>query len=173
MALPDSVIDTRTKIFGMKTYIDELIPNCGTCFVISGPHGKTKEAGYYASCHKGNKQDLVGPYRSYHEALKFLVLTKGCDSCSSNKAQLKAAYLPVLNEKLKEEIHSLYGIGEIPSVIMSPLQNFVESRNYLDTSFKARFGIRLFRPLTDDLVAGFDIAKPCVDQRDFALKFKL
>jgi hypothetical protein len=50
MAIPNSVIDTRTKIFGMKTYIDNLIPNCGSCFVISGPHEKTKEIGFYASC---------------------------------------------------------------------------------------------------------------------------
>lgn len=172
MAIPNSVIDTRTKIFGMKTYVDNLIPNCGSCFVMSGPHERTKEMGFYASCGKSGELELVGPYKSYHEALKVLVLTKGCDNCNQNKAQLKAAYLPVLNEKMKEEISALYGIGEMPSVIMSPLQHFVESRNYLDSNFKACFGIRLFQTLTDDLIAGFDLAKPCTDQRDFALKIQ-
>jgi hypothetical protein len=121
---------------------------------------------------KSGELELVGPYKSFHEALKVLVSTRGCDTCNYNKSQLKAAYLPVLNENVKEEISALYGIGEIPSVIMSPLQHFVESRNYLDSNFKACFGIKLFLPLTDDLVAGFDLAKPCTDQSDFALKIQ-
>lgn len=172
MGIPDSVIDTGKKILGMRTYTDNLIPNCGSCFVISGTHERTKEMAFYAFCKKSGELESVGPYKSYHEALKFLVTTKGCDFCSCNKAQLKAAYLPVLNEKIKEEIESLYGIGQTPSVIMSPLQLFVEARNYLNTNFKARFGIELFQPLTDDLLAGFDLAKPCLDQRDFALKIQ-
>ncbi|NLD65531.1 MAG: hypothetical protein GX648_03050 [Crenarchaeota archaeon] len=172
MGLPDSAIDTGKKFLGMNTYTDELIPNCGSCFIISGTHERTKEMGFYASCKKTGKLELVGPYKSYFEALKVLVATKGCDSCTFNKAELKAAYLPFLNEKIKEEIASTYGIGHPPSVIMSPLQLFVETRNYLNINFKAKFGIDLFKPLTDDLVAGFDLAKPCVDQRDFALKIQ-
>lgn len=172
MGIPDSVINKKKKFLGMNVFTDELIPNCGGCFVMSGTHEKTKEIGFYASCKKSGQLELVGPYKSYFEALKVLVETRGCDSCNLNKAELKEAYLPVLNEKLKEEIATIYGIGQPPSVIMSPLQLFVEARNYLNINFKAKYGMELFQPLADDLVAGFDLAKPCVDQRDFAIKIQ-
>jgi len=172
MGMPISVVDTGRSLFGMRTYTDTLIPNCPRCFVIAGPHEKTKEIGYYAFCKKSKNLEHVGPYKSYHEALKILVLTKGCDSCSLNKSELKDAYLPILDEQIKAEIESLYGIGQTPSIIMSPLQDFVECRNYLDANFKNRFGIRLFLPLTDDAVAIKDLAKPCVNQTDFALKIQ-
>lgn len=170
MAMPSSVVDTGKNLFGMRTFTDALIPNCSRCFVISGTHEKTKEIGYYAFCKEPEKLAHVGPYKSYHEALKSLVLTKGCDSCGFNKSKLKEAYLPVLDEQIKAEIESLYGIGQTPSIIMTPLQDFVESRNYLDANFKSRFGVRLFQSLTDDAVAIKDLAKPCVNQNDFALK---
>lgn len=139
---------------------------------MSGHHEKTKEMGFYAFCKRSRKLEHVGPYKSYHEALKSLVLTKGCDACIANKSELKEAYLPVLDEQIKNEIESLYGIGQTPSIIMSPLQDFVESRNYLNTNFKSRFGINLFLSLTDDAVAIKDLAKPCVIQTDFALKIQ-
>ncbi len=170
--MPSSVVDTGKSLLGMRTYTDALIPNCRRCFVISGHHQKTKEIGYYASCKRSGKLEHVGPYKSYHEALKTLVLTKGCDSCGFNKSKLKEAYLPILDEQIKTEIESLYGIGHTPAIIMSPLQDFVESRNFLDTNFKSRFGIRLFLSLTDDAVAIKDLAKPCVNQTDFALKIQ-
>lgn len=172
MGLPDSVVDTGKSIFGMRTYTDALIPNCYRCKVISGHHQKTKEIAFYAFCNRSEKLEHVGPYKSYHEALKSLVLTKGCDSCSLNKSELKEAYLPILNEKIKDEIEALYGIGQTPAIIMSPLQDFTESRNYLNTNFKSRFGINLFLSLTDDAVAIKDLAKPCANQSDFALKIQ-
>ncbi len=156
----------------MRTYTDTLIPNCQRCFLLSGLHEKTKERGYTVFCKRSGKLEKVGPYKSYHEALKFLVLTKGCDSCKFNRSQLKEAYLPVLDDQIKSEIEELYGIGETPSIIMSPLQNFVESRNFLNTNFKSRFGIDLFLSLTDDAVATKDLAKPCASQAEFALKIQ-
>jgi hypothetical protein len=172
MGIPPSVMDTGKSLLGMRTYVDNIIPNCQRCFVMSGQHKKTGERGYYAFCKRSGKLAHVGPYKSYYEALRTLVLTKGCDSCGFNKSPLKEAYLPVLDEQIKTEIESLYGIGQTPAIIMSPLQDFVESRNFLDANFKSRFGIRLFRSLTDDAVAIKDLAKPCVNQTDFALKIQ-
>jgi hypothetical protein len=172
MGIPSSVVDTGKNLFGMRTFTDALIPNCSHCYVMSGHHEKTKEIGFYAFCIRSRKLEHVGPYKSYHEALKSLVLTKGCDVCSINKSELKEAYLPVLDEQIKVEIESLYGIGQTPAIIMSPLQDFTESRNYLNTNFKSRFGINLFLSLTDDAVAIKDLAKPCVNQADFALKIQ-
>ena len=172
MGLPTSVVDTGKKLLGMRTYIDNMIPNCQRCFVMSGKHKKTGERGYYAYCKRSKNLEHVGPYKSYHEALKTLVLTKGCDSCDFNQSPLKEAYLPVLDEQIKKEIESLYGICQTPSIVMSPLQDFVESRYFLDINFKSRFGFRLFRSLTDDAIAIKDLAKPCINQRDFALKIQ-
>jgi hypothetical protein len=172
MEMPNSVVDTGNSIFGMRTYTDTLIPACNRCFVIAATHEKTKERGYWAFCKRSGNLEHVGPYKSYNEALRNLVLTHGCDSCSFNESKLKEAYLPVLDDKIREEMESVYGIGQMSSVIMTPLQNFVESRNYLDVNFKSRFGISLFQPLTDDSVAIIDLAKPCLNQRDFALKIQ-
>jgi len=172
MGIPNSVNDTRKYIFGMRTYTDELIPNCHRCLVIAGHHQKTKEIGYYAFCKKSGKVEHVGPYKSYYEALRTLNLTKGCDSCDFNKSELKEAYLPFLDEKFKEEMESLYGTDQELSVMMSPVQHFVESRNFLDVNFKYRFGIRLFQALADDSVAVIDLVKPCKDQKDFSLKIQ-
>lgn len=172
MEIPFSVVDTGKKILGMKTYTDRTIPNCPCCFVMSGRHEKTKEIAYYASCRGSGKLEMVGPYKSYSETLKYLVLTKGCDSCDLNKSNVKEAYLPILDENIKAEIESLYGIGQTPALIMSPLQDFVESRNFLDANFKSRFGVRLFISLTDDAVAIKDLVKPCVNQTDFRLKIQ-
>lgn len=172
MDMPLSVLDTGKKIMGIKTYTDILIPNCPCCFVMSGAHEKTKERGYFAFCKKSGKLEKVGPYGSYNESLKYLVMTHGCDSCDLNKSNVKEAYLPILDENIKAEIKSIYGIGQTTALIMSPLQDFVESRNFLDANFETRFGVRLFISLTDDAVAINDLVKPCVNQRDFALKIQ-
>jgi len=170
MGIPDSAIDTGKRIFGMKTYIDNLIPNCDRCFAISGLHGKTKERGHYFFCAKSKKLERVGPYKTYHEALRYLVLTKGCDTCSLNKFKLKKAYLPFLNDKVREEMQSIYGSGQEVTITLSPLRYFVEARNHLDVNFKSRFGIRLFQAMADDSVAVVDLIEPCKNQRDFSLK---
>jgi hypothetical protein len=170
MGTPKSWVDTGNYIHGLRIFTDELIPNCLRCFLIEGTHKKTKERGYYAFCTKSGKIESVGPYKNYHEALRFLTLTKSCDSCTFNKSEAKEAYLPLLDEKFKKEMETLYGIGQDLSVAMSPVQHFVESRNYLDVNFKTRFGVRLFNAVTDDSVAVIDLVKPCSDQKDFALK---
>jgi len=78
--MPKTTKDTGTSILGLRTYTDELIPNCNRCIVMSGHHAKTKEIGFFAFCKKSGKFEKVGPYKSYSEALKTLTLTKGCDS---------------------------------------------------------------------------------------------
>lgn len=166
-----SWVDTGTYIHGMRVFTDELIPNCPRCFVIGSTHEKTKEIGYYAFCRKSGKIEPIGPYRSYHEALRVLVLTKSCDSCSFNKSEAKEAYLPMLDEEFKKEMITLYGTDNL-SVAMSPVQHFAESRNYLDVNFKSRFGVRLFNAVPDDSVAILDLVKPCSDQKSFALKIQ-
>ena len=171
MGMPLSVVDTGKSILGLRTYTDFLIPNCNRCFIISGHHKKTNERSYTAFCKKTGKLEKVGPYKSYHEALRFLVLTKGCDNCTLNKCKLKEVYLPVIDEHIKAEIEA-YGIGRTQEITLSPLQDFVESRNFLDTNFKAHFGFNLFLPLTDDAVAIKDLVKPCINQAGFALKIQ-
>jgi len=172
MGAPKTAKDTGTTILGLRTFTDELIPNCSRCFVISGPHERTKEIGYFAFCKKSGKLEKVGPYQSYFEALKNLTLTKECDSCSYNKLKAKDDYLPLLNEKFKEEMQSLYGKGDEVTITMSPVQSFVEYRKYLDVNFEARFGIKLFIPLADDPVAVVDLMKPCNNNKDFAFKIQ-
>lgn len=172
MGMPKTAKDTGTTILGLRTFTDELIPNCSRCFVISGHHAKTKEIGYYAFCKKSVKLENVGPYKSYFEALKTLTLTKGCDSCSYNKLKAKNDYLPLLDKKFKEEMQSLYGKDDEVTITMSPVQSFVEYRKYLDVNFEARFGIKLFKPLTDDSVAVVDLMKSCNDNKDFIFKIQ-
>jgi hypothetical protein len=101
-----------------------------------------------------------------------ITLTKGCDSCSYNKLEEKGAYLPLLDEKFKEEMRSIYGKDNELTVVMSPVQSFVEYRKYLDVNFEARFGIKLFKPLIDDSVAVVDLIRPCNDQKAFVFKIQ-
>jgi hypothetical protein len=172
MTIFDSAIDTKTTFLGMPTYTDILQPNCMRCFVLSGLHSKTHERSFTAFCKKTNKLAKIGPYKSYYEALKFLLLTKGCETCEYNKSPLKQAYLPILDEKIKEEIDALYGSKQELLIALNPIHRFAEYRNYLDINFKDAFGIRLFQTSPDDLVAGCDIVKPCKCQTDFALKIQ-
>ena len=168
----NSTIDTKTYIMGMRTYTDIMQPNCFRCFVIGGHHKKTREQAYDAFCKKTGKLAKVGPYKSYYEALKFLVLTKGCDTCEYNKFPLKQAYLPILDEKIKEEIAEVYGINQELQITLNPIHQFAEYRNFVDLNFRDRFGISLFQASADDLVAACDLMKPCKCQTDFALKIQ-
>jgi hypothetical protein len=172
MAIFDSAIDTKTYILGMRTFTDIMQPNCFRCFVISGTHLKTHERGFTAFCLKTGKLAKIGPYKSYYEALKFLVLTKGCDTCEHNKSPLKQAYLPILDEKIREEIETTYGSKQELLLTLNPIHQFSEYRNYIDVNFKDKFGIRLFQASADDLVALCDLIKPCQCQTDFALKIQ-
>ena len=172
MGLPKTAKDTGTRILGLRTFTDELVPNCSRCFVMGAHHKRTKEIGYYAFCKKTGKLESVGPYKSYFEALRTLTLTKGCDSCSYNKLEAKGDYLPLLDRKFKEEMQSLYGKDNEVTITLSPVQSFVEYRKYLDVNFEARFGIKLFKPLTDDSVAVVDLMKPCKDKQGFIFKIQ-
>jgi hypothetical protein len=169
MSIFNSAIDTKTTILGMRTFTDVMQPNCLNCFVLSGRHIKTNDVGYAAFCTKGHQLQKVGPYNSYYEALQKLFLTKGCDSCQLNKSPLKQGYLPILNEKIKDEIAELYGTTDL-SITINPLHRFAEYRNYVDINFKDKFGMRLFNPLPDDLVVGYELLRSCSCQMDFALK---
>jgi len=42
MGMPETTKDTGTSILGLRTYTDELIPNCNRCIVIGGLSAKTK-----------------------------------------------------------------------------------------------------------------------------------
>lgn len=172
MAFPDSAEYTGRDILGMKVYTDDIIPNCKRCFVMAGMHAKTKERGWFAFCKKSGKLEKVGPYETYHKALKTLTLTKGCDSCKFNRYEDKESFLSMLDEKIKEEMIEIFGKDHVLSVVMGPLQFFVENRNYLDINFKARFGMRLFRSVPDDPVAVVNLIKPCQNAVEFALKIQ-
>lgn len=169
--MPLSLVDTKTTVLGCRMFIDELIPNCQRCFVIRGNHERTKEPGYFAFCKKMGKIDDVGPYSSYHEAMKKLVLVKGCDSCDFNKSKVKAAYIPYLTEKLEEELRAKYG-NESPSLVINPVNTFVQARKYLDTNFESKFGFKLFTCVTDDPVGAVNLIKPCKSEEDFSLKIQ-
>jgi len=170
MAFPKSAKDTGQDVLDMRIYTDEIIPNCKRCFVIAGTHIETKERGWYAFCKKSGKLEKVGPYETFHKALKTLALTQGCDSCEFNKYEDKASFLSLLDKKIKEEMIEIFGEDHILSVVMGPLQFFVENRNYLDINFEARFGKRLFKSVPDDPVAVVNLIKPCQNAVDFANK---
>ena len=173
MSMPNSVVDTGKSYLGCRIFTDNLIPNCNRCRVMSGNNRRTEERAYYAFCNKsGKKLEKVGPYTNYHEALKFLVLTKGCDSCSLNNSKLKDAYIPYLNEKFKEEMKVIYGTDQSLMLVVNPVNNFVESRKDLDLNFQSKFNFKLFVPLTDDGIAFVDLIKPCNSSQDFALKIQ-
>jgi hypothetical protein len=172
LSFPKSAKDTGRYILGVRIYTDDLIPNCNRCFVLSGTHAKTKEIGWFVFCKKSGNLEKVGPYETYYKALRVLTLTKGCDSCKFNEAKDKISYLPLLDEKVKQEMSELYGGEQTLSIVMEPLQYFVESRNFLDVNFEARFGMRFFRSLPDDAVATVDLIKPCQNAKDFAFKIQ-
>jgi hypothetical protein len=170
--MPLSIVDTKTNLFGCRIFIDELIPSCQRCFVIKSNHEKTKEPGFFAFCKKTGKVEDVGPYTSYHEALKILTLTKGCDSCKYNNSKVKDAYLPYLNEKFKEEMSAKYGTDKSLSLVINPVNAFVQSRKYLDINFEAKFNFKLFLNVIDDSVGAVNLIKPCNDSMDFAIKIQ-
>jgi hypothetical protein len=172
MDMPLSLVDTKSSLLGCRIFIDELLPNCMRCFVTKGNHEKTKEPGFFAFCKKTGKLDSVGPYTSYHEALKILALTKGCVSCKFNNSIVKEAYLPYLDEKFKEEMTAKYGTDNSLSIVVNPVNAFVNSRKYLDLNFESKFAFKLFLCGTDDPVAAINLIKSCNDEMDFALKIQ-
>lgn len=172
MALPKSAKDTGRYVLNMKAFTDDTIPNCDRCFIIGSHHAKTKEIGYFAFCKRSGTLEKVGPYETFHKALKTLTLTKGCDSCSFNKSEDKSSFLPLLDKRIEEEMKEMFGEDHILSVITGPLQSFVENRKYVDLNFKDQFGTRLFKTLPDDSVAIVDLCKPCQSEKDFAAKIQ-
>jgi hypothetical protein len=135
---------------------------------MAGTHARTKERGWYAFCKKSGTLERVGPYETFHRALRTLTLTKGCDSCKFNRYEDKTLYLPLLDKKIEEDLRENFE-REL-SVVVKPLHFFVEYRNFLDLNFKKRFGVRLFKSLPDDCVAVVDSIKPCQNAKDFASK---
>jgi len=172
MAFPVSAKDTGKYIHDMRVYTDETIPNCKRCFVMAGKHYKTKETGWYAFCKKSGKLKRVGPYETFHKALRLLTLTKGCDSCEFNRYEDKASFLSLLDKRIEKEMREIFGEDHILSVVMGSLQFFVENRSYLDVNFKDRFGTRLFKSVPDDPVAIVNLIKPCQNAGDFTTKIQ-
>jgi len=172
MPFPKSAKNTGKKILGMKAFTDETLPNCNRCLVISSTHVKTKERGWHAFCKKSGKLEKIGPYDTFHKALKALTLTKGCDTCEFNKNDAKTSYLSLLKEKIQGEMQEIFGKEHILTVVMGPLECFVKYRNYLDVNFKDRFGVRLFNSVPNDCMAVVQSIKPCKDAEDFSLKIQ-
>lgn len=172
MGLPKSSRRTGKKIFGMDVVTDATIPNCSRCYVFSGHHQKTGEIGWNAFCKKTGKMEHVGPYETFHKALRTLVLTKGCDSCEFNKSDSKKSYLSLLDQRIQEEMKEMFGQEHILTFVMGPLECFVKYRNYLDITFKDRFKVRLFKPMPEDCMAIVQSIKPCKTSEDFALKIQ-
>ncbi len=168
MSIPKSVRDTGKYFNGMHVYTDETIPRCKRCFVMSGKHYKTGEIAWYAFCKRSEKIEKVGPYQTYGQVLKYLNLSKNCDSCEFNTSQNKTDLIPLLDEKVMEEMKELYGT----SLVMPPIQLFVENRNYFDTNFKDKFGRNFFKPVLDDMLAVVDFTKPCTDCENFSYKIQ-
>ncbi len=169
MGLPKDAMDTGSRILGMHTFTSELVPNCNRCFVISGAHFKTKEAGWFAFCKKTGKLDQIGPYETFNRALKMLALTRGCDSCGFNEYEAKSSFLSTLNQKIEEEIRENFN-GDVYSMLTGPVEAFVRNRKYFDINFKNRFGTGFFKPLLDDCLATVDSAKPCENEEQFSMK---
>ena len=51
----------------------------------------------------------IGQYNSFNEALKYLTLVRGCDSCHFNKDDSKESLLGFLNERIKVELNDNIG----------------------------------------------------------------
>jgi hypothetical protein len=158
------------NIGNIRIYTDEIIPVCKRCFVMGGKHYKTGEMGWYAFCKKSGKLAKVGPYQTHNQALKYLNLSKNCDSCEFNTSQNKNALIPLLDERVKEEMKELY--GDSMSVIMSLIQLFVENRTNFDISFKNKFNRNFFKSVPDDMLATIDFMKVCVDREGFSFKIQ-
>lgn len=170
MAFPKDAKDTGKVILGLHTLTSELVPNCDRCFVISGRHIRTGEPGWYAFCKKSGKLDSVGPYDTFHKAIRTLTLTKGCDSCDFNRSEGKSSFLSALDEKIEEEISEIFGDKNIYSMLTGPVQAFVRNRKYLDINFRNRFNTRFFTSLPDDCLAVVDSVKPCQNEEQFVMK---
>lgn len=172
MSFPRRAKDTGHTVLGCHTYTDETLPKCNRCFVMSGLHAKTKERGWYAFCKKSGKLQKIGPYETFHKALKTLTLTQGCDTCDFNTSDAKTSYLSLLKERIQEELQETMGDEQVLHFVMGSLECFVKYRDYLDVNFKDSFGFRLFNTLPDDCIAIVSSIKPCNDDEDFSLKIQ-
>jgi hypothetical protein len=175
--VPDAAIYTRTGLqFGgvyVKIFIDDLLPNCNRCMVWSGHYMDTNETAFYAFCMKTpNALESVGPYNTYYEALKMLALTKGCVHCPLNRSPFKDAYLPFLDEKVREQMCAIYGNNQSVKLLMDSLNNLVDAMHYLDINFEHRFGFKLFVPLLEDKTATLNLIKTCNSATNFAVKLQ-
>jgi hypothetical protein len=172
MAIPSSARDTGRDILGMRVFTDEVIPNCRQCFVMSTVRKRTGERQWFAFCKKSGALEKIGPYDTFHQALRKLTLEKDCDSCELNNNPSKASYLPLLDKKIRDDMVETLGEEHVLSLVMGPLQLFVEYRKYVDLNFENRFGTRFFRSLPDDCTAVVESIKPCQSANDFAVKIQ-
>lgn len=170
---PKDAKKTGTIVAGMEVVTTEVVPNCKLCYIISCHHQRTNEIGWFAFCKKTGKMDKFGPYKSIYEAIRTLILARGCDSCEFNTSSTKDTYLQEIDQQIEKEIKESLGEEHILTKIDTLYSQFMEYRMYIDISFKDRFGMRLFNSLPDDSVAILDLVKPCKNERDFALKISI
>jgi len=138
---------------------------------MSGSHFETKEVGFYAFCHRNNRIESVGPYSSYYEALRVLALTKDCVHCKFNQSIFKDAYLPFLDERIKEYMVNKFGIDASLKLKIDSLNNYIDARQYLNENFRDKFGFALFQK-TDISPSIAEIIKPIKGRTDFLTKIQ-
>lgn len=170
--IPKTAKRTGKFLQDLELITSEDVPNCSRCFVMVGHHKRTNEPGWYAFCKKTGKLESIGPQDSFNKVLKFLTLTKGCDTCQYNISENKDTYLTKIEEEIEKEALELLGEEHVLYRLKGNLYRFLEYRCYLDIHFNDIFGARLFKSLPDDAMAVADITMPCLNQKEFALKIQ-
>jgi hypothetical protein len=140
---------------------------------MSGKHVKTGENGFYAFCKKTGTLEHYGPYKSLYEAIRVLILTRGCDECEFNKSSDKVNLLKEIDKELEEEVKKNLGEDHILNKIDKEILIFFEYRMYLDINFNDKFGVRLFNPMPEDSMASLEFVKPCENRNDFTIKIQI
>jgi hypothetical protein len=170
--IPKNAKRTGKKFMEMELVTTEDIPDCHRCFVMVGHHIRTNEPGWYAFCKRMGKLESVGPQDSFNKVLKTLILTKGCDTCQYNLSENKDDYLTKIEDEIEKEAIELLGEEHVLYRLKGNVYSFLEYRDYLDLHFKNLFGIRLFTSVPDDTKAVVDMAMPCSNPKEFALKIQ-
>lgn len=170
---PKDMVRTGRVFADVELATSNIVPNCRSCFVMSGQHVKTKENGFYAFCKKTGELESFGPYRSIYEAVRALTLARNCDECERNQDRDKENMLQELDQEIQDEIISQFGEDHILNKINGPLLEFFQYRMYIDVSMKNLVGERFFKAMPEDSVASLDLAKPCKSRTDFSNKIQI